>query len=159
MSVRRVAVHLGPGDQLTERYILAFLCDRWRAAGIQLVLLDDPGRVVEADLAIVHVDATRRPADYDALQGRYSRVINGGVQDISKRRISSHLLSQDSTYSDPVIVKTDANWFDMPDASRDIRRRRSYPIYETPVRVRRRPCRGARIIVLTEELATELTAT
>ncbi len=172
MSVRRVAVYLGRGDQLTQRYVLAFLCDRWRNAGIDVVLLDAPDRLVDAEVAIVHVDATRRPGSYDALPGHYPRVINGGVRDISKRRISAQILSRDTSYDAPVIVKTDANCFDMPDTSRrrrgggllprlwfraadsvwptvarEIRRSRSYPIYETPRQVPWHIWRDRRLVV------------
>ncbi|HET8625617.1 MAG TPA: hypothetical protein VFM14_18795 [Gemmatimonadales bacterium] len=157
MTIRRVVVYLGPGDRLSDRYILALLCDRWRHAGIEVLVLDDPTRVVDGEVAFVHVDATRRPAGYDALAFCYPRVINGGVRDISKRSISGQIVTRDSSYGAAVIVKTNANCFDMPDASRrrrvgallprlwfrvtdrvlpttarNIRRNRSYPIYASP---------------------------
>ncbi len=172
MVTRRVAVYLGRRDQLTPLYILSFICDRWRRAGIEVVLLDDPSRRVDAEVAIVHVDATRRPAAYDALLEHYPRVINGRVRDISKRHISANLLSPATTYRGPVIVKTDTNCFDLPDsrprrrrvgtlrrlmsrvATRllritvgDIRRTRSYPIFETPGRVPWHVWRDRRLVV------------
>jgi hypothetical protein len=152
MTARRLAVYVARGNPLTRNYLLSFMCDRWRCAGIDIVLLNDPKRRVDADVAILHVDATRRSPAYDALLEQYPLVINGRVRDISKRRISEHLLPRTSTFGGPVIVKTDANCFDQPDArlrqsegsvarlcshvadrlrpiERKIRRNSSYPIY------------------------------
>jgi hypothetical protein len=118
MTARRVAIYLGRGDQLTRRYILSLVCDRWRDAGIGITVLDDPARRVDADAAIIHVDATRRATAYEAVLAHYPRVINGSVRDISKRLVSTQLLSRSTTYPDPVIVKTNGNCFGYPDADR-----------------------------------------
>jgi hypothetical protein len=59
MVTRRIAIYIGPSDQFTSLYILSFLCDRWRPEGIEIVVLNDPDRQVDADVAIVHVDASR----------------------------------------------------------------------------------------------------
>lgn len=115
---RRVAIYVGRRDRLHRHSLLSFLCDRWRDAGIEIAVLDDPARSVDADVAIMHVDATRRPPAYDAVLERYPRVINGRVRDISKRRISARLLTRDSGYDEPVIVKTDGNFFGQPDSRR-----------------------------------------
>ena len=112
---RRVAIYLGRGEELTRHALLWYLCDRWRAAGAEVLLLNDPAQRVDADAAIIHVDATHRPAEYDAIPGWYPRVINGGVRDISKRRISDNLLHRNSVWAGPVIVKTDGNCFGRPD--------------------------------------------
>jgi hypothetical protein len=110
-----VAVYLGADETLSPLHLLYFICDRWRADGIDVVVLDDPARVVDADVALMHVDVTRRPAAYDAAAIHYPRVINGRVRDISKRRISAHLVSRGSDYPGPVIVKSNGNSFDHPD--------------------------------------------
>lgn len=166
----RVAVYVGRCDQLPRHSLLSFLCDRWRDAGVEIAVLDDPERWVEADVAIMHVDATRRPAAYDAVLERYPRVINGRVRDISKRRISAQLLTRESSYHHAVIVKTDGNCFDRPDfrrlrldnivrhlgsrvvdrllpVRRDIRRSGSYPIYPSPRHVPRRVWWDRRLVV------------
>jgi hypothetical protein len=152
--VRRVAVYVGRGDQLASHYFLSFLGARWRAAGVELIVLDDPARCVDADAAIVHVNATHRPAGYDQVLQHYPRVINGRVGDISKTRISAQLVTRASDYSGPVIVKTNSNCFGIPDRKnrrrterlqglasriadrllplrRSIRLEQTYPIYQT----------------------------
>jgi hypothetical protein len=168
---RRVAVYVGRHDRLPRHSLLSFLCDRWRDAGIDIAVLDDPGRWVEADVAIMHVDATRRPPAYDAVLERYPRVINGRVRDISKRRVSAQLLTRrESGYDEPVIVKTDGNYCDQPDSRRrrldniarhvcsrvvdrllpvrrDIHRTGSYPIYPSPRHVPRRVWWDRRLVV------------
>jgi hypothetical protein len=91
-------------------YILHELVAIWRHAGVRVTIwkgLDPPP---PADLAILHVDLTVVAEAYLALAGRYSRVINGRVSDISKRRISRHLLQRRDDYVGPVIVKTNRNF-------------------------------------------------
>lgn len=62
-----------------------------------------------ADLAIAHVPLTRLPPRYAELWSRYPRTINGAVTDVSKRRISTDLVTEDDSYSGAVMVKTDRN--------------------------------------------------
>lgn len=116
MTARRLAIYTGRGNPLTRHHLLSFVCDRWRSAGVEIALLDDPGQRIDADGAILHVDATRRGPAYDALLGHYPLVINGRVRDISKRRISGQLVTRASAFGGPVIVKTDNNCFDQPDS-------------------------------------------
>jgi hypothetical protein len=115
MTACRLAIYTGPGNPLTRDHLLSFLCDRWRSAGVDIALLTDPEQRVDADVAILHVDATRRSPAYDAVLDQYPLVINGQVRDISKRRISQQLLTRASSFGGPVIVKTDTNCFDQPD--------------------------------------------
>jgi hypothetical protein len=115
MSIGRIAIYLAPGEQLAPMYLLHFICERWRDAGIDVILLDSPEQRADADVALVHVDATHRPADYEAVLEHYPRVINGRVRDISKRRISGQLVTRFSEYDGPVIVKTNRNSFGHPE--------------------------------------------
>lgn len=118
MIPRRIAVYVGPGDALPDRYVLALLCDRWRDAGSVVDVIDDPAHPVKSDAAVMHVDATVRPEGYQQLVDRHPCVVNGRVRDISKRRVSTRLVARGSSYEGPVIVKTDANCFGWPDHSR-----------------------------------------
>lgn len=116
------------------------------------------------------MNLTRRPAAYDRLLDRYPLVINGGVRDISKRRVSAQLVTRASGYAGPVIVKTDDNCFGAPDWSgvawsggltalvsrvaervlpvrRRIRERRTYPIYPSADRVPRAVWWDPRLVV------------
>jgi hypothetical protein len=73
-------------------YWLRAIAEDWRDRGIGVELLYGPQARADADLAILHFDLTTIPAEYlDHISG-YRRVINGGVGDISKRRISANLL-------------------------------------------------------------------
>lgn len=155
----RVAIYPGALKQLPSTTVLSLLCQRWRDSGLEPVLLDHPEARIDAEVAILHIDATRRPPAYDQVLRHYPRVINGHVRDISKRRVSQHLVTRHSAYRGPVIVKTDDNYFGIPDASdaspsrgalsglwtrawdrfftvaRNIRRTHSYPIYASVTEV------------------------
>ena len=63
-----------------------------------------------ADGLILHPDLTIVPDDCLAFCKHYPLIINGGVRDISKRRISSSLVGQKDSYVGPVIVKTNCNF-------------------------------------------------
>lgn len=91
-------------------FMLYVLAERWRAAGHRVLVHNGSDNPPPGDLAILHVDLTVIPDEYRHLLGRYPRVINGAVLDISKRRISDHIVTRDTDWDGPVIVKTDANY-------------------------------------------------
>ena len=108
--VQRVVVltHLRQG--LDPDYFLARMkrfC--WDAEGREVIVHQGTRDAPEGDLAILHVDLTVIPEDYSGLAAHYPHCINAGVTDISKRRISRWLVSQDDAYDGPVMVKSDLN--------------------------------------------------
>jgi hypothetical protein len=119
MPLPRIAVYHAEGRWMRSCYLLAFLLERWREAGFETLLLNDPAERVDADAAIVHVDTTVRPEAYDRIADRYPLVVNAAVHDISKRRVSTQFLAPDSAYEGPVILKSDANCFGKPDHARN----------------------------------------
>lgn len=92
-----------------ERYVLREVAAVWREQGMSVTVARGPEEAVDADLVALHVDLTVMPADYAAVAGRYPRVLNGRVVDISKRVISGQLVRSEDGYEGPVIVKTDRN--------------------------------------------------
>ena len=89
--------------------------EHWSRDGHRVVIHGGLGAPPQADIAIQHVDLTRVPRSYLDLRAHYPRTINGSVADISKRRISSDLLSRDDDFAGPVMVKTDLNHAGMPE--------------------------------------------
>lgn len=98
-----------------EGYFIAAVAARWEAAGHRVLVHQGLGTPPPGDLAILHVDMTRPPADYVALARRYPVALNAGALDIGKRRVSRNLVTPDDTWSGPVIVKTDGNAGGTPD--------------------------------------------
>lgn len=97
------------GSLDNPQYVLGGLVEVWREHGWQISVLRGPGTAVEADLAILHVDMTTIPDNYLACLKHFPKVLNGLVTDISKRRISEHLVRLGDRYHGPVIVKTNRN--------------------------------------------------
>lgn len=95
--------------QLPRNYVLSLLAESWRAQGIS-VTVGPIGRL-EADVGILHVDATTVPAGCLPANPLGRPILNAGALDISKRRISGNLLARNSDHAGPVIVKTNANCF------------------------------------------------
>ena len=89
--------------------------EHWVFDGHRVVIHRGPGTPPAADVAIQHVDLTRVPQRYLDLAAHYPRTINAAVADISKRRISSDLLSEGDDFAGPVMVKTDLNHSGMPE--------------------------------------------
>lgn len=92
-----------------HRYWLQAIAECWREAGVQIEVIDDPRRRVDADMAILHVDLTVVPKDYLAWAGRFGVTINGGVADISKRAVSRQQVRRGDGYDGAVMVKTNRN--------------------------------------------------
>src|SRR5262245_11077388 len=98
-----------------KSYWLRPISECWRESGVRVSVINDPCVHIEADLAILHVNLTVMPWEYLASVRRYPVAVNGGVSDISKRAISSHLLRRGDRYEGPVIVKTDRNYKGYPE--------------------------------------------
>lgn len=110
MGARRVLVLVHQHGSLTaERYYMREVAELLRADGVEVVVAHGPSRCVPADLAVLHVDLTKVPPDYVRALQQYPRVVNGALLDISKRSISSELVTRGNGYEGPVIVKSDSN--------------------------------------------------
>lgn len=112
----------------SRHYFLRAVADVWREDGLRVTAVTDPDARVEADLAILHVDLTVVPEAHLAFARRYPVTLNARVADISKRRISAHLVRPGDGYEGPVVVKTDRNCGGTPEdrvAARGSRLRRA----------------------------------
>ena len=90
-------------------YLLRFLVEAWKNVGVGIRILRGIEHSEPADALILHPDLTIVPDDYLAFCKQYPLIINGGVRDISKRKISSSLVDQKDSYCGPVIVKSNFN--------------------------------------------------
>jgi hypothetical protein len=97
-------------DFVSGRYLLRLLVEVWKNVGIDIRVLRGIEHFEPADALILHANLTIVPDDYLAFCKQYPLVINGGVRDISKRKISSSLVGQKDSYFGPVIVKTNCNF-------------------------------------------------
>jgi hypothetical protein len=96
-------------------YMAYSLAERWRRAGHEVKVHHGSHDPPPGDVAIVNIDLTVIPPEYQALFARYPRVVNGRVTDVSKSRFSVDLLDRYSDWIGPVIVKTEANYGGKPE--------------------------------------------
>jgi hypothetical protein len=90
----RIAIITHKFDKFPRRsYLLGNILKEVERAGIEVEVTHGPRKRVDADVAILHVDATVVDPEYTALAKRYRRTINLGVRNIRTR----------------LIVKTDLN--------------------------------------------------
>ena len=109
-----ILTHLRQGLQPVS-VVARLMRTAWQPAGIEVVVQQGLRDAPNADLAILHVDLTVIPEDYQALGASYPRCLNLAVRDISKRRISRNLVTAADGYQGPVIVKTDRNYGGRPE--------------------------------------------
>lgn len=89
--------------------MLGQMAEIWEAQGMKVTV--GPTRRLEADLGILHVDATLVPAD-SLPENPWDRpILNAKALDISKRTISDNILTREARHEGQVIIKTDANCF------------------------------------------------
>jgi hypothetical protein len=79
----------------------------------------------DADIAVLHVDATRTPADYVDYARSFPLCLNIGPSDISKRRVSGALLGEGDAWQGPVIVKSNLNNRGIPETFLNRRSKRA----------------------------------
>jgi hypothetical protein len=96
-------------------YLIKFLMREWREMGCSVEVMRGVGQQMGADLIIPHVDLTITPQEYLDFLRAYPNVINRHVVDISKSRISNHLVGRNDNYTGPVIVKTERNYGGLPE--------------------------------------------
>jgi hypothetical protein len=107
---KRIAILTHARQGLDEDYFLAGIARAfWVPAGHSLLVHAGPQAPPPADIAFLHIDLTRVPDAYRRLPASYPTTVNGGVFDISKRRIADGLVGPDDGYDGPVVVKTDLN--------------------------------------------------
>jgi hypothetical protein len=99
-----------------ENYLIWPIRDAWQELGLRVEIARGPRQAVPAHLLFPHVDLTVTPPEIAALFGRYPRVVNRRVLDISKRRLSRLLLPADDPWQGPVIVKTNLNTGGLPES-------------------------------------------
>lgn len=165
----RIAILLHANDEFERHYLMNRLAERWMDAGHEVVVLKGVDRFEPAAVLIMHVNLTVIPKEYLVFAARYPVVVNGGVRDISKRRVSANLVRRHEAYQGPVIVKTDRNYGGLPEQrflDRGILRRLwrmaqghlpwsmtdhlevdSYPIYPSPAEVPRLVWRNPSLVV------------
>lgn len=97
-----------PGE-LAPFYLMAHLVRRWRELGHQVDV--GPCAALGDRVGLAHIDRTFVPTHLIPP----GRVINGSALDISKRRVGVTPLTPDSGWSGPVILKTDANFYGLPE--------------------------------------------
>ena len=91
-------------------YLLHILIGFWTKMGIEVVILRGIEHFEPADILFMHIDLTVIPDNYLAFSERYPVVINGRVRTISKRKISSNIITISDGYNGRVLVKTDLNF-------------------------------------------------
>jgi hypothetical protein len=110
-----ILLHKNDAAFRTTKYLARLLMRVWENMGLTVEVIRGTGQVVPADLLIPHIDLTITPMEYRDFLCRYSVVVNRHVVDISKSKISPHILERNDTYTGPVIVKTDRNYGGIPE--------------------------------------------
>lgn len=102
-------------------YLLADIFAILKTRGYATGIIAGSSGPADADLAVLHVDATHTADDYLQLAARFPVCANARVADISKSAVSDALVTRDADWTGPVIVKTDLNTKGSPEAKKNAR--------------------------------------
>jgi hypothetical protein len=91
-------------------YLIDALALRWMKMGYAVVTHYGTKNLPNADIVILHVDKTIVLDEYVECLSQYPVVLNRNILNISKSIISRNIVTQDESYSGPVIIKTNANF-------------------------------------------------
>ncbi|WP_137929728.1 hypothetical protein [Mesorhizobium comanense] len=106
-------------------YMLGDLLEELKRRGHSVRILAGTSAKPEADIAVLHVDATVTPPEYVEYARTFPYCLNIGATDISKRRISGAVIGKDDDWQGPVIVKSSLNNLGTREQSLNRRSRRA----------------------------------
>lgn len=110
-----ILVHERTTREMMRRYFIWQLVACWVRNGLAVRSVHRNTPLKPADLLIVHVDLSVVPDAYLDIARQYPVAINSGVRDIRKRSFSRLLVTPDSDWEGPVIVKTNLNSAGLPE--------------------------------------------
>jgi hypothetical protein len=112
MNAPKIGIsHLTP--EVPDYYAISLLSKAWRELGLEVEFAHEYAD--DAQICILHHDKTRLSRNAIPVAPRGAKSLNGDVLDISKRLFSTLLLTPESEWSGPVIIKSDLNHFGLPD--------------------------------------------
>jgi hypothetical protein len=119
----------------TSPYLLFDVLEELKRRGHSVRVQRGPEKTHDADIAVLHVDATITSADYLDCARSFPFCLNVETADISKRWISGALLRENDAWQGPVIVKSNLNNRGIPETflnRQSERARRPLPFPEIP---------------------------
>ncbi len=112
MSAPKISIsHLT--QDVPDYYAISLLSKAWREQGLDVEFAREYAE--NARICILHHDKTRLRKDGLPVAPHGAKSLNGDVLDISKRLFSTLLLTPESDWTGPVIVKSDLNHFGLQD--------------------------------------------
>ncbi|WP_296746120.1 hypothetical protein [Mesorhizobium sp.] len=99
----------GPLLRRDSPYMLFDLLAELNRRGHSARILNGTSAKPEADIAVLHVDATVTPAEYVDYARAFPYCLNLGAADISKRRVSGAMIRRGDGWAGQVIVKSSLN--------------------------------------------------
>ncbi|MDG4877555.1 hypothetical protein P9273_20865 [Mesorhizobium sp. WSM4935] len=108
-----------------SRFMLFDLLEELKRRGHSVRVLSGTSARPEADIAVLHVDATVTPAEYVEYARLFPFCLNIGAADIAKRRVSTALIGRDDTWKGEVVVKSNLNHWGAPEKQLNRQSRRA----------------------------------
>ena len=107
-----ILLHHRKGNKL----LIHHLANHWRSMGHDVVFYEGIGKRIEGDILIPQIDLTVTPKDYiEAIEAFDGIILNRGIYDISKKKISTQLVDESSGFEGEVIVKPNLNFNGYPE--------------------------------------------
>ena len=113
MTIKHINILTNSADSLSKGYVIDKLALCWKKQGIKVTAGQRLNK--RADLGILHIDLTCIDPLFVNKNNDAVPILNSKVLDISKRQISLNLVHEDSEYQGSVIIKTNENFFGIPE--------------------------------------------
>ncbi|MEQ8712233.1 MAG: hypothetical protein RIC80_04410 [Cyclobacteriaceae bacterium] len=105
-----IAVLQHKRQRVDNMLIIHYLAPLWRTKGYRVTFYNGLDRPLEGDILIPQIDLTITPHSYvEAIEQFQGLVINPGIHDISKSKVSANLVDASSDYEGEVFVKPNLN--------------------------------------------------
>ena len=119
-----------------RKYLIRYVLRDLRKRGHKIAVMAGPDNHIPGDVALLHADCSVVSPEYVEAAARFPFAINGTVADIRKSVISDAVMSPDSDWRGPVIVKTDLNGMGTPEGLHNFRARaQGHPLPHPNLRI------------------------
>ena len=111
----RICILFHEKETNPKKYVIHHLAKMWQEDGNEVRYIFGCKKFIPGDILILHVDLSVVPQKYIDYASKYPIALNNKISDIRKVAISENILSYGDPWDGPVVVKSNYNFYGMPE--------------------------------------------